>query len=776
MPNEPIRLSYNAQLSRVRCEISRAQARESEAPPYDLVNRARAKLESIKKLGDIDFYLIYESRLGEVWTALQQGIHLPDQAKCVVTLGAGARHFDHLSVDNPISDKALGSLTAGPLSADEKQWPFDWLKLNILRKLKENNVRDQPHDAQLSVLWFKLLKGELLQGVPLNSASVLVGPTQGQARPYVLLANKQRLEVTILIRSLQDLAANEPREALFGIVEQAVSQLAQPGYQFSLLKKEAFQAIQASLEGPEGLGLEMPLTVLAAIGYRQNLTEDQSIAAEIPPLIQPNYPGAGLISFAASSDKMEAVIRGFQIAFYDDPTLKVDLDWIRNEMKYCGISAPMPEDAGKLLSEAIANRANLDGLLTCRGKSSVGGRKPYLYHVYKEAGERAPQANLEKDSLNIRDMQNRSTVKAGQLVAEVRYTSPPQPGENIYGEVVPAPPGEDPTAKAGDGVELRNGLRYYALEEGTPNFDNNIISISKTLIHRGDVNLRSGNIRFPGPVEITGSIDQGATVEAGGDLLVHGEIRGADVSARGQITVKGGVSTGAHGAVHCRGDFRADFVESSHLVIGGNIVVNKAILNSHVVCGGTIQIAANDGVIGGGHIISRDSVRTNNLGFRSGAVTILDVGVDWKVAHGIEIRQGRMERLNQKAQEDRQNLREIVQKSKSQMTSRHVQLKEELQERLTRMRSLIERLEVLVQNFKARLTFSSTAQIYVRGTLASNVRVELCGQKIPILNEVAGACLSSKRRRGSFILPLEEIEKEEAEKGTSPFGNEKKAS
>jgi hypothetical protein len=740
------------------------------------VNRARAKLDSLKKIGEIDFYTIYETRLGDVWRALQQALHLPDTYRCVLTLGAGAHFIPNISVDPPLADKALGSLTAGPLTGPIGQWSFEFFKLNVCRKLRDLGIREQPHEAQLAGMWLKLQRGETLQSIPISSVQIF-GQTGVSVRPYAVLASKQRLDVSILIRSLQELATKEQRDSVLNIVQQAVTQLAQEGVQFTIFKKEVSQAIQAALEGPEGLGLEMPITLLAAMGTRADASMVSAVTSvKATPLIESNYPGAESISFIVTPDRMEAAIDGFQETYYADPSFKVDLDWISKELKRNGIATPIPNDAGKILSDAIAKKASLNGLVACRGKSGVGGKGPYLFHSYKEASERIPQANLDKDSLDIRDLQNRSTVTAGQLVAEIRYKSAPQEGEDIYGAVVAPPPSEELALQLGDGIEQRDSGKFYALEDGSPNFEGNIISISKALIHKGDVNLRTGNIRFPGPVEIKGSVDQGAVVDVKGDLVIHGEVRGAEVRARGNITVKGGVTTGTTGIIQCRGDFRADFVESSRITVGGNIAVNKAILNSQVACGGTIQTLASDSTIGGGHIISRDSLSTANLGFRHGTKTILDVGVDYRVLLGLEIREGRIKKLEHKAQEDRQALREIVQRSKAQLTPRHVQIKEELQERITRIRTIVEKLELIIQHFKSRLTFSATAQVYVRGTLAPNLHLDIGGQKIAVLNELAAVCVSSKRRRGSHIIPLEEILKEEEESGISPFADSKKAS
>src|SRR5205085_1823884 len=131
---------------------------------------------------------------------------------------------------------------------------------------------------------------------------------------------------------------------------------------------------------------------------------------------------------------------------------------------------------------------------------------------------------------------------------------------------------------------------FYALVDGIPLIDRDAISLSKVLVHEGDVNLRTGNIRFDGPVEIKGSVDSGAIVETTGDLVVHGSIRGGQVRSQGSITAKSGITTGASGIVSARNDIVADFIENSIIVAGGTLTVTKAILNCTVYAGSAIKI------------------------------------------------------------------------------------------------------------------------------------------------------------------------------------------
>jgi uncharacterized protein (DUF342 family) len=295
--------------------------------------------------------------------------------------------------------------------------------------------------------------------------------------------------------------------------------------------------------------------------------------------------------------------------------------------------------------------------------------------------------------------------------------------------------------------------------------DQNAISLMRVYVHEGDVNLRTGNIRFDGPVEIKGCIDAGAVVETTGDLIIHGEVRNASVRSRGSITIKAGVTTGETGSIQARGDISAEFIENSTIVCGGNLTVTKALLNSRVFCGGAIKLTGNGGVAAGGQLSCCDGIQVFNLGFRNGSITVLDVGADWRASRSLDIKKRRLDKLQKKTQDDRQTLRELVQKKAAQVTPRHAKMKEELQERLTRLRGFCERLEAQIAKAATQISYNQEARVLVKDTLVSNVHLTVAGQFIQVANDVAGVAVLAKRRRGSYFIPLEDVEKEMKEAG-----------
>lgn len=753
-------MAYNSAAFRVKCEITRAACRASELPPADLVARARTKLESVKNAGEIAFYYIYETRLNDAWKALREAEDERDDARIIVTVGAGAPMLAGIKAEPPIGDKSIATLSVDP-PKDAAQWRFESFKLVVARRLRDIGVKEAPNNAQLYGSYVRAQRGEKTVALQVTSAASVAAQGGAQAaKPYSIVANKQRFEIGVVIRNVKDLRNKAQRDALLILINQAVKQLSVDGVEYRILKKDFLAALQSACDGPEVLGLDLPVAFLAAIGSPANTG---------PKIIMgpSDFAGAGKISFDISKDRMEASIVGFETSFYKDPSFHVDLDWVKNELKRLGLRMDMPDDIAKTLGDAIMAREDLNGKLVLRGIAGVGGRVPYIHHAYKDASGRV-QANLDLDNIDIRELQQRATVKMGQLVAQIRYKQPPTPGRSVYGDDIPPPPDDEMILRIGEGVEQRGKVNFYATCDGLPQIDEDSISLSKILLHIGDVNLRTGNIRFDGPVEIKGSIDSGAIVETTGDLLVHGTVRAAQVRSGGNITVKSGVVTTQKGRMQARGDILCEFMENSNVVCGGNLNVVKAIIGSQVICGGTIKITSKDGVVAGGLVSARDAINTRNLGFKRGALTTLNVGVDWKIEQAMQIRKARIEKLKTRAELDRQALREIVQKSKAQMTPRHQAMKEELQERLQRLRILIEKAEKHLATATALLTFNTGAKILVHETLAANVAVNICGQVVTVVNDVAAVAIVPKRRRGSFIVAIEEaLEDDEDDKKAS---------
>jgi uncharacterized protein (DUF342 family) len=84
-----------------------------------------------------------------------------------------------------------------------------------------------------------------------------------------------------------------------------------------------------------------------------------------------------------------------------------------------------------------------------------------------------------------------------------------------------------------------------------------------------DVDFRSGNIDFPGPVNVRGDVTSGFVLRAAGEVQIAGSVDGGSVIADGDITIQGGFfaeAEGHHGRIESRGTVRLGFVEGGEIV------------------------------------------------------------------------------------------------------------------------------------------------------------------------------------------------------------------
>jgi hypothetical protein len=149
----------------------------------------------------------------------------------------------------------------------------------------------------------------------------------------------------------------------------------------------------------------------------------------------------------------------------------------------------------------------------------------------------------EDGSVDYREIKTIPTVDKGQLIAFVHLPEPGKPGLTVTGETVLPPPSEPLIVQTKRGVILiDNGTKIVAIESGRPQINQRGMSVSVSIMPRlfleKDVDLSSGNIYFLGDVEVAGSVQESMSVEADGDVFVHGMANKANIVAGNRIVVR----------------------------------------------------------------------------------------------------------------------------------------------------------------------------------------------------------------------------------------------
>jgi uncharacterized protein len=153
----------------------------------------------------------------------------------------------------------------------------------------------------------------------------------------------------------------------------------------------------------------------------------------------------------------------------------------------------------------------------------------------------------EFGNINFKDIFTIPSVDRGQVITITHPPIPGKPGLTVTNEPLPPEQTFPIELKLGRGVMVVDN-KVVATESGRPKVKQKgrmvNISILPKLIHKGDVDLQSGNLRFSGDIEIYGEVKDNMAVEADGDILVHSTVSFATVTAKGVIvTTKNVVSS-----------------------------------------------------------------------------------------------------------------------------------------------------------------------------------------------------------------------------------------
>jgi uncharacterized protein (DUF342 family) len=716
---------------------------------------------------------MYEERFKKVWEALLKNDEIKPEETFSIAIGAGTPNLAGVKVSATQTPKALFQLDFES-SKPYNTYRFEWLKVFVSCEMSKLGIQGAACPAQLQAVWQRVLNGEKVNAWPIMA--VHANPQADAAKAHSLVMNKSRKEIAITVYDIKAFGDQAKIDQLLASIEASAQKVFQGQGKIKVMRQELSAALLNAHKGVERLGIDMPFVQLAAVALAQQAdakAAPQAATAAAAPK-QESYPGMGKLKFELSKDHMQAQISDFQLEWYEDPTFTVNGDWVRNEAKFSGIHYGIDEACMKKVIEAITTKEPLKGLVVAYGDPGEGAKGPYLHPVYKEL----PKVDQNAETVDIRSLQQKLFVNKGQLVAELRYSTAPKLGKDVTGKALPPKPPEAVQVAMTDGIEMKAPGKYYAMSDGVPviDKDKHTIGLNRLFVHKGDVNLSTGNIVFKGAAEIQGAVDQGASVNVQGDLIIKGGIRGGRIICNGNVVVTGGITTGTTGLLRVNGDVKVDFIQNATIICGGTVSVNKAIIASKIIAGKSIEVLAGDGNVIGGSLSAKDLIKVANLGQNNAAVTEARAGADWKSELRVQIRQKRYDAVVKCEADDRQAIRELVRKNAAQMTARHEEMKQKLQERIAHAKRLTQVCKAALEKAQANFSYNMDARILVSGILSTNCRVMVSGVPIPMTNDVAGAAIVARKSGASNIMSIEEFEAKEKLANNSEKAEQKKAS
>ncbi len=324
-----------------------------------------------------------------------------------------------------------------------------------------------------------------------------------------------------------------------------------------------------------------------------------------------------------SPDHMTAKISVYPVDFQGKPITPQRLAGAAAAQK---ITRPLQmDDLVAAVARSQATGEVQHDILLCVGtpaQPGEDGRVEFTFSLPQSIG-----ALKENGSIDFRDRGIIHAVSEGEILARIIPPTAGQPGEDVFGQPIPALPGRPTSLLAGENVKCEeNGTVFRAACAGMTLHKGNVLSITEIYEIAGDVDYHTGNVILDkGSVVVRGTVRAGFRVAAPGNVVVGETVEKAEISAGGDIEVRRGIFDGhlmAGGSIHLH------FGQNALLEAGRDIFVNNDLTNCRATAGGQVIAMRGRGRIQGGVIRCGHGCEVNEIGSALGVATEIIIGLE----------------------------------------------------------------------------------------------------------------------------------------------------
>ena len=305
----------------------------------------------------------------------------------------------------------------------------------------------------------------------------------------------------------------------------------------------------------------------------------------------------------------------------------LDIDDVMDELELKGVRNGIKKEA---IGETLDGEIYTIPVLVAEGIAPQNGEDAKLVFNFRTEKKLQLEED-EKGQVNFKDLNLVENVVAGQLLATKVQATKGRPGRTVTDRPIDAKDGKDLELDPGKNTEIsQDGMSIIAAINGQVTLSSGKVTVEPIYEVSGDVDIHTGNILFLGTVIVKGSVEDGFSIKAAGDIEVRGSVGKCLLDAEGNINIKQGVMGKLEGQIKAGGSVWAKFLEQVNVIADKSVVVQDGIMHCKVDATEKVVCFGKRATIVGGRIRAGEIVNTKTLGSVSFTETIVEVGVDPK--------------------------------------------------------------------------------------------------------------------------------------------------
>jgi uncharacterized protein len=290
-----------------------------------------------------------------------------------------------------------------------------------------------------------------------------------------------------------------------------------------------------------------------------------------------------------------------------------------------------------------------DPITIAEGLAPEHGKNGSIEFLFNTKTSLAPKVNPD-GSVDYKNVDIIVAVPKGKELARLVPPTPGKNGKTIFGDEIACREGSPAALPTGPNTEAdpNNADSLIASIDGIVRYTGGYVEVAEGYVIKGDVDFKTGNIKYDKSVIINGDLKAGFSVECGGDLQVSGLIEDCTVTVGGNVLCKHGFIGQGKGVIDAKGDVNIGFILNQTVKSRKSVNVAREAINSTIYARQSITIHGNPLSIAGGTLVARESITVHTVGNHSGVQTLLEVGLDFALLEDLKQNEALVLDINQK--------------------------------------------------------------------------------------------------------------------------------
>lgn len=240
---------------------------------------------------------------------------------------------------------------------------------------------------------------------------------------------------------------------------------------------------------------------------------------------------------------------------------------LRTALAAAGVVHGIDEPAAQAFAAKLQDATFHGSEVLARGATSQKGRDGRVEFAFPQGLQPGHLSGNSVLDYHERDFLH--PAANGDVIAHVVPPTPGVPGKNVLGKPLPVAPVRAIALRGGPGVTIEADGSVRALRDGVVTATAATIDVVPLFVHKGNVDLHTGNLHTKGSVQVGGDVNADFCVEAEGDVDVKGGTFGAAITAGGSIRI--GLGAQDRSRIDAGGDVLLRHATASTIWAAGNV-------------------------------------------------------------------------------------------------------------------------------------------------------------------------------------------------------------